>query len=368
MKENSKTKNIAIFINSLSGGGAEKVMLSLALGLKSAGHNVHFFLLTPLIEYLPSKELPTHILYSNMRHSKSTNMFNIRKTSADMKALVKSVTSEYGEFDLHLSNLDSTSKVLSRCNFNNTFYILHNALSQELKREAKLGPIKYWRKRLGKKAYNNKNLIAVSDGVKNETLSGKYIKAKSVIRIYNPSDIETITKLAAEHNSQIPNEPYLVHAGRAAKQKRHDILFQALALVPDIKLVLLCKHHKKLRKIAAKYGVEDRIITPGFQENPYNWFANAKLLISSSDYEGLGMNLIDSLICQTPVVSTNCDYGPNEILTGEQAEFLTPLNDPEALANSIIRALKSPPSIDSEYINKQFSIDSSVKAYLNLIE
>ncbi|MDU0113633.1 hypothetical protein RT723_11615 [Psychrosphaera aquimarina] len=36
-------KNIAIFIDSLGGGGAEKVMLTLASGLVDKGHQVHFF-------------------------------------------------------------------------------------------------------------------------------------------------------------------------------------------------------------------------------------------------------------------------------------------------------------------------------------
>jgi glycosyltransferase involved in cell wall biosynthesis len=361
-------KNIAIFIDSLGGGGAEKVMLTLASGFQKEGHQVHFFLLEPRVEYADSNDFFVHVLYDDIKHRKSTNWLNIKKTAADMTHLVNDISASCGPFDLHLVNLDPSSKVISHCDFNNTFYVLHNAMAQELKREARLGPIKYFRKKREKSSYNNKNLIAVSDGVKNEALSEKYIKPKSVIRIYNPTDISEITQLISESNNDIPKEPYLIHAGRVVKQKRHDILFQALALVPDIKLVLLCKYDKKARKIAAKYGVENRIITPGFQENPYNWLAGAKLLVSSSDYEGLPTTLIESLTCQTPVVSTNCDYGPSEILTGEQAEFLVPLNDPEALASKIIQALKSPPKIDLEHIHRQFSIDSAVKAYLDLIK
>ena len=49
-------KNIAIFIDSLGGGGAEKVMLTLASGFKAKGHQVHFFLLEPRIEYADSND------------------------------------------------------------------------------------------------------------------------------------------------------------------------------------------------------------------------------------------------------------------------------------------------------------------------
>ena len=45
----------------------------------------------------------------------------------------------------------------------------------------------------------------------------------------------------------------------------------------------------------------------------------------SSDFEGFGNVLMEARICGTRVVSTNCEYGPNEIMTGDLAEFLVPV-------------------------------------------
>ncbi|MGL4448257.1 MAG: glycosyltransferase, partial [Shewanella sp.] len=83
----------------------------------------------------------------------------------------------------------------------------------------------------------------------------------------------------------------------------------------------------------------------------------------SSDFEGFGLVIVESLICNTPVVSTNCPHGPNEILTGELAKFLVPVRQPALLAQKALECLASPPSLDSlaildvvnsKYIAKQY--------------
>ena len=107
---------------------------------------------------------------------------------------------------------------------------------------------------------------------------------------------------------------------------------------------------------------------PGFQANPYPWIRNATALVSSSDFEGLGMNLIDALLCETPVVSTNCQYGPSEILTGKLAQYLVPVGDHHALANAINSVIQNPPQIDASIISEKFSMAAAVQKYLALID
>ena len=359
-------QNVAIFIDSLGGGGAEQVMLTLTNELLTRGHQVHFFLLENRIEYNLPSNLPVHVLYKNKSHRKSTSFFSLSQTATDMQALVKKLESEQGQFTLKLANLDPSCNVAERCGFSNTFYVLHNAMAKELKREAKLGPIKYWRKRFEKNAYNNKRIIAVSQGVADEAKSNKLIQPKSVNKIYNPIDFSHIQKQSLETNNELPKEDYLIHIGRVVKQKRHDILFQALQNIPNIKLVLLCKKVDKVRKLARKYKVEDRVITPGFQKNPYTWIKNAKALISASEFEGLGMNIIEALSLNTPVVSTDCDYGPRELLTGELNQFLVPVNDVQSLTNKIKQALDYYPQIPVTELKEKFSVKVAADNYLSL--
>ena len=239
-----RSKNIAIFIDSFGGGGAEKVMLTLAYGLQDQGHYVHFFILEPRIEYQP-QSIPFDILYQDIPHRMSTTRGNLNRTARDMQTLVDKVESQVGTFDLHIANLDPTCQVISRCELNNVYYVLHNAMAQEIKREAKLGPFKLMRKVVEKRVYHNKNVIAVSEGVANEAKNNWLFKPSKVVTIYNPTDVEQVQKMSHAAQPNLPDEPYLVHAGRVVKQKRHDVLFKALQRVPKMKLVLLCSKTRK---------------------------------------------------------------------------------------------------------------------------
>ena len=212
-------------------------------------------------------------------------------------------------------------------------------------------------------------MITVSKGIAGEIISKGRIRPAAIETIYNPFELERIAKQATMPAEGIPKGDYMVHVGRFARQKRHDILFQALTRMKhNLPLVLLCNNKKKALKVAKKYGVEDRLILPGFQANPFPWIKRAKLLVLSSDYEGLGNVLIEALALNTPVVSSNCDHGPSEILTGELQHYLVPRRDPQALAERLDWALDSYPDCSEAEILTQVAALTVAQKYLALIE
>ena len=116
-----------------------------------------------------------------------------------------------------------------------------------------LGPVKYYYLRLALRKLYKQHLICVSHGISTELNSLKFIQASSIKIIYNPFDLMQIKKLAKESESNLPKNKYIVHVGRFAKQKRHDILFEALQNVSEeYKLVCLCRASKKMTKLIKK--------------------------------------------------------------------------------------------------------------------
>lgn len=351
---------IAILIDSLAGGGAERVMLTLAQTLSGQGHACIVLVLDDAREHDLPPKIPVFSLKIN-------NMFDRYFPSKVLAAKLNSIETQYGKFDLHISNLEKTNLAVSKLNLSNTVYVVHNSIAHTLSVRW-LQPFKWWMVRQSLKGLTGKDVVAVSQGVADGIIRSALIKPKSLTTIYNPLDLNEVTTLSGALDDAIPSEPYLIHVGRVARQKRHDVLFEALSKVEaPIKLVCLCKNVRKARKLAEKYGVQDRVILPGFKRNPYPWIKGAKALVLSSDFEGFPTVLIESLSLGVNAISSDCDYGPREILTGPLGRWLVEPGNPNALAKKINDYLDEPPSYYRPEILNEVENIKAASRYLTLV-
>lgn len=357
--------NIAIIIDSIAGGGAEKVMLTLTNALLKQQHNVVIFSLKELVVY----NLDNSIRVVFPLKGQSLRGWRKRHQQAlEVKQSFKKLESEIGRFDLVLVNLFEAMKVAQVCNFPNSYYIIHRDIKSELSREWKLGPLKYFYMRKVLKQLQGKHLITVSKQLVDNIHASSLFTPASVNCIYNPIDLDEISALSKETLSEYPKN-FILHVGRAAKAKRHDVLFQSLKYMQkDVVLVCLAERTRKLEKLAKKYNVSDKVVLPGFQQNPYAWMARAKAVVLSSDFEGLPTVLIEAIACHTRVVSTDCPTGPNEILTGDLAKYLVEMDNPKALGEAINNALKNDLVLNDADILKQVLPEQVSKQYLALIQ
>lgn len=329
-------KKIAIIIDSLAGGGAEKVMLEIAKGFLSKHVKVNFYIRKNRIKHA----IPDNLNLFCLDEIKTQQKMR-RK---DYALLLKKVLTKDGPFDLILSNLESTDKMVRLLQFPNTYFVIHNTISQKLKKRyanAKfIHKIKYLREILKfKRLYHHQNLITVSRGVQKDLLTTLHIKPKFITTIYNPFDINRIRKKALESNPLIPKEPYIIHVGRfLIEHKGQDILLEAYqhANIKE-KLVLMGEGQdkQKILDIIQKLNIEEKVIVLNFQKNPYPLIKNAEAFVLSSDYEGLPTVLIEALILQTPIVSTDCPSGPREILESSLSKYLSSCNDPIMLGKKL---------------------------------
>ncbi|KAF3981791.1 MAG: glycosyltransferase [Methylococcales symbiont of Hymedesmia sp. n. MRB-2018] len=382
-------KNICIVIDSLIGGGAERVVLTLAKKMVQLGNRVDIITLLHNTNDYPSdldvtENLNIHHLttptivtkfYNRVLHLKILKQ-NDKIREKYTKKLLNKITSLNLDFDLFISNLLFSDVICTQANLPNLYCCIHSLISGELKdpNESKTlfypsYPIRY----LGfvKKIYKNQQLITVSLSVKDDLLA-LGIAPKSVQAIYNPFNFEFIHRQA---DAYLPNEQdYIIHLGRFVSVKRHDILLKAYKESNvSQKLLLLGKgktqYVNKIRKLAINLGLQESVIFVGFNPNPYPYTKHAKALILSSDVEGLSMVLIEALILKTPIVSTNCftgpSAGPSEILVDELKPFLSPVGDVSALADNIKKMVNQPIKITDKY-SKRFDDSDIVQQYLLL--
>ena len=366
-----KPKHVGMIIDSLSGGGAEKVVLELAASMSRKGCRVCIFALKELVSYPLNDDFK--VIFPLSGNSGSVRgWFNEPRLSQQLFNAIRAEEKRHGDFDLSLIHLYESYSLASNLPLKNAFYVIHNSYQRELKREARMGPLKYFYQRRILKRLSGKNLIAVSDGVKQELEQSTLFKPSSVKRIYNPFDIKSIQNLALQNDTEIDTNKqdigkYILHVGRAARAKRHDVLFEALKYVDkQYRLVCLSENVKKLSKLAKQFKVEDRVLLPGFTQNPYRWMKNADITVLSSDFEGLPMVLIESLICDTKIVSTDCNFGPREIMRNGLSRFLCERENPEALGKKINEALSYQLTQADKEILNEITSEQVSQAYLEL--
>jgi glycosyltransferase involved in cell wall biosynthesis len=375
-------KKIGLLIDTLIGGGAERIVLNFAETFNKFGHDVHIILVENKIEHDVDASL-YHIHYLSENGILSKNKFiNKLKLTNKLKNKVKEIEDDGNKFDLFISNSEDMDLFAQKAKLENFYIRYRNSMYEYYKNkfENTVGfkrlrrQIKF--KNQFKSRYNNQNIITVSKALIDDITKDMGIKPKMIKNIYNPFDFDKIRERGNEINENIPKEKYIIYVAKFENRKNQKLLVKAYNKSKiDLPLVLLGNTHtnsdkeylKELKELIKELDLENKIIFPGFQKNPYPWIKNAELFVMSSNSEGLPLVLVESLILGTKIVSTDCPTGPNEILVDDLKDFLSPVNDENKLSQNIKNALENYPLLSDRLIDK-FKAEYSVNQYLELIK
>lgn len=322
----------ALFTTNLAGGGAEKALAKIGSGLAARGHEVEFVVCEDTGLHAP----PAGCRFTPLSARAGHGWLGRRRLAWRLHRHLAA-----RPHDLLVSTLPFADEVATLSRLPRHACRIANTLSAEV---ARLPATKVAR-RLARyrRLYATRPLVAVSQGVADDLLAQFGTHARQLRVIANPFDIAAIRASAAEPCAGRPQAPYVLHVGRFAAQKRHDLLLDAFArLDTPSRLVLLTPPDARLDALVAAHRLERRVTIADFQANPYPWMAAAELLVLCSDHEGLPNVLIEGLACGTRVVSTDCPSGPREILRGSLAQGLVPCGDAAALAAAMQLALTRP--------------------------
>lgn len=346
----------AFVLTNLAGGGAEKAILKLAAALSGRGHDAEVVILERRIDHAVPPGVKVHALTERISRGwlgKRLLARRLRRYLADRR-------------DLLVSTLPFADEVTTLADLPRHWCRIANTLGSEVDKLAVGGTAKA-RRRLARyrRLYDARPLIAVSGGVAAD-LRGTLGLSSRIEVVPNAFDFEAIRRAAvADFGDARPDRPYVVHVGRFAAQKRHDLLLDAWKRVAtDHLLILLTEHNARLESMIAERGLAGRVRIAGFQANPYPWIAGADLLVLCSDHEGLPNVLIEALACGTPAISTDCPSGPREILAAFP-DCLVPCGDAVALAGAIAAALQTPPDPARANLSP-YSVDAVAAAYERL--
>lgn len=170
-------------------------------------------------------------------------------------------------------------------------------------------------------------IVTLSEGVKRDLVSYySHIDEKKVITIYNSCDSEWFMRKNDEIDKIIDSfdfsNPVIVSVGRLTFQKGHWHLLRAFSVVskhiPLSKLVIFGQGElrESLEKYAKALGIADKVFFMGFVKDYHAFVKKCSVFVFPSLFEGLGNVQLEALACDIPVISTDCDFGPREILDG----------------------------------------------------
>jgi glycosyltransferase involved in cell wall biosynthesis len=352
--------NFCFVLPNLSGGGAERAELTLSEGLIGRGHHVSMILFDDTSAFEIPDGLKINILVP--AGQKFSGGYFGKRQLARLLAKCYARISPAGGFDVTIASLPFANEI-TRIAKIDAWHHIQNNLSAEIAKLAERNPFKALRRRWRyRNLYEGQRVIAVSKGVAADLRDALAIKTARTEIIYNPFDLVSIRQRASEPAINIPAQPYVIHASRFMRQKRHDVLLDAYKMsgIPH-DLVLLTDPEDALKALIEDRQLASQVRIAGYQKNPYAWFAKAAALILSSDREGFGNVLVEALACGTPVISTNCPSGPNEILTGGLAAFLSPVGDAATLAANLRKAVGGSYPIKEAHLER-FEANSAVDA------
>lgn len=357
-------KNILFINNALSGTGGARVILNLAKSLRERGHKVTILLdRVDNIHYKIEEGIDIYV--RDKFKIKEVSFPTINKNDSQSYVVNKSDSVFFNVIKLHVKKIKNLlyafkapcelfafKKFLNAKNFdaiiNNNIYVnvdrifFESKLSDNYYVNFHNSPIEVFSRREFStllplsKIFRDVKLLSVSKGIADELLTLKGFYKKEVTTIYNPfsfTELQNNAKIQCGGRFILP-EQFIVAVSTLTERKRVDRIIKAMPKIireyGTINLLIIGEGHlnKYLRDLVKKLDIDEYVHFLGFQTNPYYFINKARLLVLSSDSEGLPTVLIESLILGTPVLSTDCPTGPSEILENWGDESLVSISKP----------------------------------------
>ncbi|WP_299799154.1 glycosyltransferase [uncultured Maribacter sp.] len=349
-RENNK---ICIFIYSMSGGGAERVMSYLLPYLQAKKYNVVLVLMNTKIVYPSIENIPIHYL---------------EKSEPMESGLIKFIKLpylawKYARF-LKKEKITHSFSLLSRpCYINIMARWFTRHPYKLMVSERNYPSLQYGyndmqskiNRFLVKWLYPKADLIISNAKASAQDLVTNFnVPSEKTGVIYNPIDLEKINNITPNNTLFDSNYINLVSVGRLQIVKNHQLMIKAIAPFKKVRLYVFGEGELRedLQTQINTLGITERVFLMGFESNPFQYLKVADIFIFSSNHEGFPNVIMEAMACGLPIITTNCKSGPDEIMELKETKsddimitdygVLSPVGDVKSLQKGIAYCLENP--------------------------
>lgn len=332
-------QKIAIIINSLATGGAEKTA-GLLMNQLYPEMDVHLLMFnTTNIEF----EIPEGVKIYQIGKPTSAEARPIQVLKLPLQALQ---IKKY----LKKNKISLVFSILNRPNFIAGYLKLFGYKGKTIINERSNASYYYTNKTPGgmlgrflvKRLYRRADCIITNSIFSKKDLQQTFGLNNTIITISNGIDYKTIRQRLPAIQLPLekkPGEFIFCHVGRFHADKNQPLLVKAFALLKEdnCRLVIVGKNiPQQLTQLAIKLKIENKVILKDLQADILPWYAAADAFVLCSNVEGYPNVIIEAMACGLPVIATDCKWGPREILAPETNYPVDGIKEIEWAKNGIL--------------------------------
>jgi N-acetylgalactosamine-N,N'-diacetylbacillosaminyl-diphospho-undecaprenol 4-alpha-N-acetylgalactosaminyltransferase len=378
---------ILIFINTLQSGGAERVVSLLLEHLRN-DFEIHLALYTNIVDYKIPAEIKMLDLNQPLQQNKIIRFCKMPFQAYKVYRYCKKNSINISVAFLYRPcYINALMKSIWRYKGK---VIMCERTHQTTMQQSHSAIYRAFSKFMVMFSYKRADLVLANSYAMQTDLVENF-KIKTPVKvIYNPIDLGFIRT----HTDEAPNFVfengifYFINVGGFRKEKNHLLLLQAFFIMKNLPCKLLIVGggvmEEELKQKVADFGMSDKVVFCGWDNNPFKYVSRSNCFVLSSDVEGFPNVLIEALACGKAVISTDCSSGPRELLAPatdlhhrainsyEIGEYgiLTPVNDVIALSAAMKKmyedvALRKQFEEKAKGRAQQFDVDE-IKQYFHV--
>lgn len=384
-------QNMCVLINSMTAGGAEKVVATLYPEYQKAGVPVSFVCLEKNDFHVIEGVTPVYL--SNQTGETEggvMKLLSLFRFALKLKKYVKQNNIKLVQSHIYRANyVNILARLLGS---KHKVQVVSHGMPSQYLTEGLAGKTNLFLIRwLYRKADQS---ICPSQGMINELVALGMPAEKSQL-IRNPFDIEDLKEQAKQNVTRgefefDPKKKYIISIGRLLSVKRMEdaiwAFYELQKTMDSVELIILGDGDKwdAMQALTIQLAIGKKVHMLGDVKNPHKYLARSDLLVSASEFEGFSNVIVEALVAGVPIISTDCASGPREILNPgiqrdeliaagcfEKAKHgvLTPVGDIQAMVKAM-RLMLGDEALGKELASggfhraEAFNMDSIAHEYL----